>query len=151
MLKKIKIKMISFLYKVLKPAAKVPFGLLLRLYFTKKLKFEPDKVNSILILPPHNGLGDNIMISYYVHDLLNSKEKLEVYIISPHYNFWKALDYENINTIHPPKSKLELLRILRANNRSFDLAIFSSPFTRYLKILPLIKARYKICFCFQET
>jgi ADP-heptose:LPS heptosyltransferase len=103
-------------------------------------------VNSILILPAYSGLGDNIMISYYVHDLLNSKEKLEVYIISPHYNFWKALDYENINTIHPPKSRLELLKILRANNRSFDLVIFSSPFTRYLKILPLIKARYKICY-----
>jgi len=146
MLKNIKIKMISFLYKVLKPAIKVPFGILLRLYFAKKLKFEPNKVNSILILPAYNGLGDNIMISYYVHDLLNSRENLEVYIISPHYNFWKALDYENINTIHPPKSKLELLRILRVNNRSFDLAIFSSPFTRYLKILPLIKARYKICY-----
>jgi len=117
MLKNIKIKMISFLYKVLKPTIKVPFGLLLRLYFAKKLKFEPDKVNSILILPPHNGLGDNIMISYYVHDLLNSRENLEVYIISPQYNFWKALDYENINTIHPPKSKLELLRILKANNK----------------------------------
>jgi len=146
MLKNIKIKIISFSYKVLKPAIKVPFGLLLRLYFAKKLKFEPDKVNSILILPPHNGLGDSIMLSYYVHDLLDSKEKLEVYIISPHHNFWKALDYENINTIHPPKSKLELLRILRANNKSFDLVIFSSPFTRYLKILPLIKARYKICY-----
>jgi ADP-heptose:LPS heptosyltransferase len=146
MLKNIKIKMISFLYKVLKPAIKVPFGLLLRLYFAKKLKFELDKVNRILILPAYNGLGDNIMISYYVHDLLNSRENLEVYIISPHHNFWKALDYENINTIRPPKSRLELLRILRANNKSFDLVIFSSPFTRYLKILPLIKARYKICY-----
>jgi hypothetical protein len=50
MLKNIKIKMISFLYKVLKPAIKVLFGILLRFYFAKKLKFEPDKVNSILIL-----------------------------------------------------------------------------------------------------
>lgn len=62
MLKNIKIKMISFLYKVLKPAIKVPFGLLLRLYFAKKLKFELDKVNSILILPAYSGLGDNDLI-----------------------------------------------------------------------------------------
>jgi hypothetical protein len=100
------------------------FGILLRLYFAKKLKFDPDEVNSILILPAYNGLGDNIIILYYVHDLLNSRENLEVYIISTHHNFWKALDYENINTIHPPKSRLELLRILRANNKFFDLAIF---------------------------
>jgi len=146
MLKHIKIKMISFFYKILKPAIKFPFAVLLRLCFVKKLKFELDKLNSIIILPPHNGLGDNIMLSYYMHDLLNSREKLEVYIVSPHYNFWKALNYENINIIHPPKSTLGLYKILRANNRSFDLAIFLSPFIRNLYILPLIKAKYKICY-----
>jgi hypothetical protein len=40
MLKNIKIKMISFLYKVLKPAIKVPFGLLLRSYL-KMSTFDP--------------------------------------------------------------------------------------------------------------
>ncbi len=139
--------MIVFFYKILKPVIKFPLAILLKLYFVKKRKFELDKLNNIIVLiPPQNGLGDNIMFSYYIHDLLNSKEKLEVYIVSPYYDFWKALNYENLHIIQIPKSTVGLYKTLKANNKLFDLAIVPSSSVQHLYALFLVKAKYKICY-----
>ena len=140
-------KIVSFFYRILKPVIKFPLAILLKLYFVRKRKLELDELNNIIVLiPPQNGLGDNIMFSYYMHDLLNSKEKLEVYIVSPYYNFWKVLNYENLHIIHIPKSTGWLYKTLKANNKSFDLAIVPSSYVQHLYALFLIKAKYKICY-----
>jgi len=116
-------------------------------FFLKKHKPELEKIKSIaIIIPPQNGLGDNIMFSYYIHDLLNSKEKLEVYIVSPYYNFWKALNYENLHIIQTPKSTIGLYKTLKANNKPFDLAVVPSPYVQHLYALFLARAKYKICY-----
>jgi len=140
-------KIVIFFYRILKPVIKFPLAILLKLYFVRKRKLELDELNNIIVLiPPQNGLGDNIMFSYYMHDLLNSKEKLEVYIVSPYYNFWKVLNYENLHIIHIPKSTGWLYKILKANKKSFDLAVVPSSYVQHLYALFLIKAKYKICY-----
>jgi len=137
----------KFFYKILKPVIKFPLAMLLKLYFVEKRKFELDKLNNIIVLiPPQNGLGDNIMFSYYIHDLLNSKENLEVYIVSPYYDFWKTLNYENLHIIQIPKSTVGLYETLKANNKPFDLAVVPSSYIQHLYALFLIKAKYKICY-----
>jgi ADP-heptose:LPS heptosyltransferase len=66
--------------------------------------------------------------------------------VSPYYNFWKVLNYENLHIIHIPKSTGWLYKTLKANNKSFDLAIVPSSYVQHLYALFLIKAKYKICY-----
>jgi len=148
MLEWISLKVNKFFYNVFKPAIKVPFCYTVKLYFfVKKQNLRIDELENIIILtPPQNGLGDNIMFSYYIHDLLNNRKDLKLYIVSPYNNFWKLLDYENLHIIYTPKSTIGLYKTLRTINNLFDLAILPSPFIQHICALFLIKANYKICY-----
>jgi ADP-heptose:LPS heptosyltransferase len=118
------------------------------LYFSlKKQKPELEKIKSIvIIIPPQNGLGDNIMFSYYIQDIVNNKKELEIYIVSPYYSFWKMLNYKNLHIIQTPKSTVELYKTLKHINKSFDLAVLPSPNIQHIYALFLIKSNYKICY-----
>ena len=148
MLEWVSLKVNKFFYNVFKPAIKVPFCYTVKLYFfVKKQNLRIDELENIIILtPPQNGLGDNIMFSYYIHDLLNNKKDLKLYIVSPYNNFWKLLDYENFYIIYTPKSTMGLYKTLRTINKLFDLAILPSPSIQHIYALFLIKANYKICY-----
>jgi len=135
MLEWISLKVNKFFYNVFKPGIKVPFCYTAKLYFfVKKQNLRIDELENIIILtPPQNGLGDNIMFSYYIHDLLNNRKDLKLYIVSPYNNFWKLLDYENLYIIYTPKSTIGLYKTLRTINKLFDLAILPSPsYSAYL-------------------
>jgi len=148
MLEWVSLKVNKFFYNVFKPAIKVPFCYAVKLYFfVKKQNFRIDELENIIILtPPQSGLGDNIMFSYYIHDLLNNRKDLRLYIVSPYNNFWKLLDYENLHIIYIPKSTIGLYKTLRTINNLFDLAILPSPYIQHIYALFLIKANYKICY-----
>jgi ADP-heptose:LPS heptosyltransferase len=148
MLEWISLKVNKFFYNVFKPAIKIPFCYTAKLYFfVKKQDPRIDELENIIILtPPQNGLGDNIMFSYYIHDLLNNRKYLKLYIVSPYNNFWKLLDYENLHIIYTPKSTIGLYKTLRNINNLFDLAILPSPYIQHIYALFLIKANYKICY-----
>jgi len=148
MLEWISLKVNKFFYNVFKPSIKVPFCYTAKLYFfVKKQNLRIDELENIIILtPPQNGLGDNIMFSYYIHDLLNSRKDLKLYIVSPYNNFWKLLDYENLYIIYTPKSTIGLYKTLRTINKLFDLAILPSPYIQHIYALFLVNANHKVCY-----
>jgi ADP-heptose:LPS heptosyltransferase len=148
MLEWVSIKVNSFFYNVFKRAIKVPFCYTAKLYFfVKKQNLRVDELKNIIIItPPQNGLGDNIMFSYYIHDLLNNRKDLRLYIVSPYDNFWKLLDYENLHIIYTPKSTMGLYKTLRNINNLFDLAILPSPYIQHIYALFLVNANHKVCY-----
>jgi ADP-heptose:LPS heptosyltransferase len=148
MLEWISLKVNKFFYNVFKPGIKVPFCYTAKLYFfVKKQNLRIDELENIIILtPPQNGLGDNIMFSYYIHDLLNNRKDLKLYIVSPYNNFWKLLDYKNLHIIYTPKSTIGLYKTLRTINKLFDLAILPSPSIQYIYALFLVNANHKVCY-----
>ncbi|MFZ8832479.1 MAG: glycosyltransferase family 9 protein [Thermodesulfobacteriaceae bacterium] len=137
----------SFFYNF-KRAIKIPFCYTAKLYFVvKNQNLRVDELENIIIItPPQNGLGDNIMFSYYIHDLLNNRKDLRLYIVSPYDNFWKLLDYENLHIIYTPKSTMGLYKTLRNINNLFDLAILPSPYIQHIYALFLVNANYKVCY-----
>ena len=148
MLEWVSLKVNKFFYNVFKPGIKVPFCYTAKLYFfVKKQNLRIDELENIIILtPPQNGLGDNIMFSYYIHDLLNNRKDLKLYIVSPYNNFWKLLDYENLYIIYTPKSTIGLYKTLRTINKLFDLAILPSPYIQHIYALFLVNANHKVCY-----
>jgi ADP-heptose:LPS heptosyltransferase len=148
MLECVSVKVNSFFYDVLKPAIKVPLCYTAKLYFlVKKRNLRINELKNIIILTsPQNGLGDNIMFSYYIHDLLNNRKDLKLYIVSPYNNFWKLLDYENLHIIYTPKSTMGLYKTLRNINNLFDLAILPSPYIQHIYALFLVNANHKVCY-----
>jgi len=141
------VKVNSFFYNF-KRAIKIPFCYTAKLYFVvKNQNLRVDELENIIIItPPQNGLGDNIMFSYYIHDLLNNRKDLRLYIVSPYDNFWKLLDYENLHIIYTPKSTMGLYKTLRNINNLFDLAILPSPYIQHIYALFLVNANYKVCY-----
>ena len=146
--KKIKIKFINLFYSFLKPLVKIFFAFLLKVYFKffpKKRLNHKELRDIIVIIPPQNGLGDNIMFSYYI-DNLAKNNKINIYIVSPYDSLWKLLDYKNLHIITCDNNTKSLYRKIINLKQKFDLAIVPSPYIQHVLILPFLNATYKVCY-----
>jgi len=141
----IKIYLHNFYYSVLKPVIKFFFALLIKIYLHNlpRKTLEPQKIKNVLILiSPQNGLGDNIMFSYYIEDLINTYD-LNICITTSHPQFWSLLEYRNLYIITCKNTKTLFKEIINSKQK-FDLAIILSPYVQHLLTLPFINAPYKI-------
>ena len=88
-------------YRLFKPLIKDIFYvvfLILFKVFKRKLDYSAKIKKILLIIPPQKGLGDNIMFSYYIDNLLKEKD-IKLYVVTPYYELWQTFDYPNLKII----------------------------------------------------
>jgi len=135
-------------YRLFKPLIKDIFYVVFLILFKvckRKLDYSAKIKKILLIIPPQNGLGDNIMFSYYIDNLLKEKD-IKLYVVTPYYELWQTFDYPNLKIIASKRNTLSLYRVLTKLKETFDLALCPSPYVQHIFSLFFVKAKYKLCY-----